>query len=78
MPDQSSIPSWTEYGYHAMREMERFSAILEKAVDEIATIKRWQSATDAKTKLMGSVYGFGAAALVEAGRILVSLFTSKH
>ncbi len=70
--DPSSL-SWEEYRYHLTSELERMSGLLERVVDKIDRIENKQVAADARAKVHGSLYGFGAAALVEIGRALISL-----
>ena len=80
MDDQrgkGTIPSWSEYGWHAMAEMKRFADIMEKMSEQVDEIERRQNDIETRTKVMGSVAGFCVAALVEVGRVIAS-FWMKH
>ena len=73
MSDPLKLPSWEQYGYHAMSEMERFSKVLDTVAQQVDKLEKRQVAGEARTRLIGSIFGFCAAALVEAGRVIISM-----
>jgi len=76
LPDPKQLPSWDQYGFHAMSEMERFSRILVEMDTKIDRIEAAQisAAGEAKgsAKTWGTVTGFAVVALVEAVKAVFS------
>ena len=66
--------SWEEYRFHLTSELERMSEILEGMSEKLTNIEQRQALSERDAKWAGSLFGFAAAALVEAGRVLMGFF----
>lgn len=76
MADKGSVPSWEQYGFHAVAEMERLSGIVERMDARVEKMEQDRAEEAGQKKVVAALLGFAAAGIFEIGKFFIGLV--KH
>lgn len=76
MADKSVVPSWEQYGFHAVAEMERLSSIVERMDNRVEKMEKDRAEEAGQKRVIAALLGFLAAGLFEFGKYIIGLL--KH